>query len=322
MSLKKRTDSEVWWLDITWAGGRLRESTGEYDRKAAQRVHDKRKAALHDTPILKGLKWSDAVMKWARAETRSDSDLLSLVNFSRHFKDRLLSSVTAESIDQALQKFCTTDGTYNRYATRVAAILKMSGSPTKVIRRKDKDAKARDWLTHKQWAKLSAELPPHMLGMATFAVTTGLRQANVLGLEWSRVHLERKLGWVEAADMKGNKAIGIPLSIEAINVLKTVQGQHPEFCFTYRGKPVKEIKTAFMAACLRAGLGESTREGYVGFTWHGLRHTWATWHVQAGTPLEVLQKLGGWSDLRMVMRYAHHSPGFLAQYADNAAMKK
>ena len=54
---------------------------------------------------------------------------------------------------------------------------------------------------------------------------------------------------------------------------------------------------------------------------HGLRHTWATWHVQNGTPLDVLQKLGGWSDLRMVMNYAHHSPRYLAKFANNEGTK-
>ncbi len=89
-----------------------------------------------------------------------------------------------------------------------------------------------------------------MLAMATFAVETGLRQANVLGMQWSRVDLNRKLAWAEGPDMKGEKAIGIPLSTGAINALKSVQGQHPEFCFTFKGHPVKEIKTAFMAACI------------------------------------------------------------------------
>jgi hypothetical protein len=54
------------------------------------------------------------------------------------------------------------------------------------------------------------------------------------------------------------------------------------------------------------------------FRWHDLRHTWASWHVMAGTPLEVLQKLGGWSSLAMVLRYAHLAPDHLAGYADNA----
>ena len=182
--------------------------------------------------------------------------------------------------------------------------------------------KPRDWLTHEQWAKLAKELPPHMLAMATFAVTTGLRQANVLGLVWSRVDLERKLVWVEGMEMKARKAIGVPLSQEAVDVLKTVQGQHPEFCFTYRGKPVSEIKTAFIAACVRAGVGRYVDGKYQGFTWHGLRHTWATWHVQHGTPLEVLQGLGGWADYKMVLRYRHHAPGYLAGFANNSGVKK
>jgi len=37
----------------------------------------------------------------------------------------------------------------------------------------------------------------------------------------------------------------------------------------------------------------------------------------AGTPLEVLQKLGGWAKLEMVMRYAHLAPSFVASYANN-----
>ena len=53
------------------------------------------------------------------------------------------------------------------------------------------------------------------------------------------------------------------------------------------------------------------------FRWHDLRHTWASWHVQSGTPLQVLQELGGWSSYEMVLRYAHLSAGHLADYAEN-----
>lgn len=103
-------------------------------------------------------------------------------------------------------------------------------------------------------------------------------------------------------------------------------GGDAEYVFTYQGRPIKEVKTAWIAACVRAKLGryvvdEHGKSHYEGFKWHGLRHTWATWHVQNGTPLEVLQKLGGWADLRMVMNYAHHSPGYLANFANNTRPK-
>ena len=42
---------------------------------------------------------------------------------------------------------------------------------------------------------------------------------------------------------------------------------------------------------------------------HDLRHTWASWHVQGGTPLFVLQEMGGWASAEMVRRYAHLGTG-------------
>mgnify|MGYP001566834422 CR=1 FL=1 len=45
-------------------------------------------------------------------------------------------------------------------------------------------------------------------------------------------------------------------------------------------------------------------------------HLWASWHVQARTPLHVLQELGGWESVEMVRRYAHLSSEHLAKYVD------
>ncbi|MHB8257291.1 MAG: tyrosine-type recombinase/integrase, partial [Acidiferrobacterales bacterium] len=47
------------------------------------------------------------------------------------------------------------------------------------------------------------------------------------------------------------------------------------------------------------------------------RHTWVSWHVQSGTPLPVLQQLGGWKTLEMVLRYTHLGASHLAEFADN-----
>jgi integrase len=80
---------------------------------------------------------------------------------------------------------------------------------------------------------------------------------------------------------------------------------------THRGGPQAQISTGWKAALKRANIEPE-------FRWHDLRHTWASWHVMSGTPLEVLQRLGGWSSLAMVMRYAHLSPDHLAGFANNA----
>lgn len=80
-------------------------------------------------------------------------------------------------------------------------------------------------------------------------------------------------------------------------------------------KPVTRANNhAWRKALIRADIKE--------FRWHDLRHTWASWHVQNGTPLNVLKELGGWADLTMVMRYAHLSSDHLKEYTGNASVKK
>jgi hypothetical protein len=54
--------------------------------------------------------------------------------------------------------------------------------------------------------------------------------------------------------------------------------------FSYLGKPITQVSTkAWYAPLKRAGIED--------FRWHDLRHTWASWHVQNGTPLCALQEL-------------------------------
>ncbi|KAA0213872.1 MAG: site-specific integrase, partial [Proteobacteria bacterium] len=57
------------------------------------------------------------------------------------------------------------------------------------------------------------------------------------------------------------------------------------------------------------------RAGIEDFRWHDLRHTFATWHRQAGTPTYELQRLGGWKTGAMVERYAHVAPEALQDAA-------
>jgi len=77
---------------------------------------------------------------------------------------------------------------------------------------------------------------------------------------------------------------------------------HPTHVFTYEGKPVVQVNTkAWRNALQRAGIFD--------FRWHDLRHTFATWHREAGTPTHELQRrLGGWKTQSMVERYAHVAP--------------
>src|ERR1019366_752267 len=92
-------------------------------------------------------------------------------------------------------------------------------------------------------------------------------------------------------------------------VIREQLGKHSTHVFSFRGKSVRQVNTkAWRKALVKVGITD--------FRWHDLRHTWASWHVQAGTPLHLLQELGGWECVEMVRKYAHLSSEHLAEYVD------
>ena len=92
--------------------------------------------------------------------------------------------------------------TVNRYLSLVRAILLCARDEWEWI---DKTPKARLFkegpgreraITREQVVALLGELPTHQHDVVVFALATGLRQSNVLGLEWSRVELVAAHAWV------------------------------------------------------------------------------------------------------------------------------
>ncbi len=120
--------------------------------------------------------------------------------------------------------------------------------------------------------------------------------------------MTQAVAWIHADQAKGGKAIPVPLNSEAMTVVRGQIGKHKTVVFTFEGRPILQPNTkAWRKALVRVGIEN--------FRWHDLRHTWASWHVQAGTPLHVLQELGGWETPAMVRRYAHLAPEHLAEHA-------
>lgn|SRR3990167_201966 len=166
------------------------------------------------------------------------------------------------------------------------------------------------WLTHEEAECLINELPEHLKAPVRFSLATGLREANVTHLEWSSIDLGRRVAWVQADHHKNKEPHQIPLNSQAMVVLRNQEGKHKDRVFTYRRKPIGHINNyAWRKALKRAGISN--------FRVHDLRHTWASWHAQNGTPIPVLQKLGGWKTLAMVMRYSHLGDSHISEYAES-----
>jgi integrase len=316
MAIKLR--GTVWWVYFTTPNGeRVRHSAKTGDKAQAQEYHDKLKAELWRQKKLgekPDRKWEEAAVKYLKEKAHKASlheDARHIKFWTEKFKGRGLRTITRDEVASHLDDLDITPATKNRYIATLRGLLYLawrewewiSGCP-KFRLYKGEKTRVR-WITREEADRLIHALSDRLKAPAQFALLTGLRQANVFGLAWNQINLNSGVAFVKAEDAKAGKAIPVPLSPEALAVLRGQIGKDTELVFPVKLPATKEWRKALR----QAGLKD--------FRWHDLRHTWASWHVQAGTPLHVLKELGGWSDLKMVLRYSHLSQQHLAAYAGN-----
>lgn len=325
MALYKRQDSRQWWVRFTTPDGReVRCSAGTDNKKLAQEYEDKLKAERWRISRL-GEKprraWQEAVARFLIEQEDQPSlkdQKLHLRVLDRWLHDKWLDEVTRDLLDEAAKARKAeevSNSTVNRMLEVARAVLRRAAREWEwidrapAIRMLPEPKRRIRWLTKDESDRLLSVLPPHLAEMTRFTLVTGLRERNVTGLAWSQVDLVRKTAWIHPDQAKAKKAIAVPLNADAVAIIRRQIGKHQERVFSYHGRPIDRCNNKGWRAALK-------RSGIENFRWHDLRHTWASWHVQAGTPLHVLQELGGWSTFAMVQRYAHLSSAHLAEHAE------
>lgn len=177
------------------------------------------------------------------------------------------------------------------------------------------------WLEPAEAKRLIDECPEPLKSTVEFALATGLRRSNIVDLKWQQIDLQRKVAWIYPEESKSGRAIGVALNEMAEAVLRRQIGRHHNWVFVHTesvkrndGTTTASVRkmrvdsnTAWRAALKRAGIED--------FRFHDLRHTWASWLIQAGVPLSALQEMGGWESIEMVQRYAHLAPNHLTEHA-------
>ena len=315
---------KTYWLRITTPDGqRVRKSTQTTDRRKAQEYHDKLKAELWRVYKL-GEKprrtWQEAALRWmdeTSHKTDHKHDIEKLRWLDEYLGQCYLDEISRDLIDEIskVKRRTTSPTTVNRYLALIRSILRAARDEWEWLDRipkirlyKEPPGRVR-WLKKEEARRLIDELPDHLAALASFSLATGLRRANATGLTWNRVNLDDRLAWIPKEQSKTKKAISVPLNDAALAIVKSQIGKSDEFVFVYQGNPIKQTSTKAWAAALR-------RAGIEDFRWHDLRHTWASWHVQNGTPLQELMELGAWKTYGTVLKYAHLSTGQLSAAAN------
>ena len=311
---------KFYWVKLKFMGKQIRQSTRQSTRRKAAVYEAGLKQRLDNARLgNSGKTFEDAAVRWLDEHHHKASwsgDRIIIRWLDPHIGRLYLSEITRSKIEELrrLKLQEASRSTVDHYMACLRAILRMACYEWEWIDRipkvpmYPKKTTVPRWITPAEFERLAKELPSHLEAAARFAVTTGLRAGPIRALQWKWVHGDYLL--LPPHVMKNDKPMRLPLSRDARCVLKRQKGQ--EYVFTYRGKPItsKFSTRAWRKAVKRAEL-EPLR-------FHDLRHTWASWHVQNGTPIEVLKELGGWKSLSMVLVYAHLAPSTLAQWVDNA----
>lgn len=299
----RRKGSGNWYIRIK--GIRISAETQVYaDAKA---LEDKlnHEAWLNDKMGIKPPRsWKEAVVKWCKEKSGKvtiNEDIRKFEWLDQHFGSCAdLNAITRERVDSIMQlRGVSVDpskanSTANRYVALISGVLNAAerewewGNRAAKLRRypEPQAGSAGRALTVSEWRLLEKELPTHLRLAATFAVSTGLREAKVFGLKWQMLTETRSLSFSGTGNKTGNS---IPLNTTAARVLlecRSLPVVSPEYVFLYNGKPMKEHgQASWRKAVERAGIGP--------VRWHDLRVTFNSWLAQNGVPEQIQKRLIG-----------------------------
>ncbi|HYS05854.1 MAG TPA: site-specific integrase [Candidatus Dormibacteraeota bacterium] len=241
-----------------------------------------------------------------------------------HFHDRLLHEITPADIQQmilARLKTGVCHATVNRQRAILSSLFRWSVeqgyaivNPVKNVKKFRESAGRTRFLTKDETERLLKACKPHLRELVFAAIYTGGRLSELLKLRWSEVNCERGILTFRRETTKSGKGRTIPLAPELARMLHNLRearrhltdyGWDPDHVFTYVGRPLACVRTAFIHARKKAGL-EDVR-------FHDLRHSFASNFVMNGGDIYRLQRLLGHSSISLTERYSHLSEDFMQQ---------
>jgi integrase len=332
--------SGVWWVRYHDAAGRLRREKAGTEGMAKKLYQKRKTEALQDKKLPETIRRKqvlvsellDAAAEHIKSRYRgqrlgADKKDYRYAALKAALGNRPAEAVTAQEIERALSRLSEDrkwkPASFNRHKAFLSLAWrlgvesgKVQSSPVRLVHRRREDNGRIRWLTADEELKLRAVIEanyPAELPAFELALHTGMRLSEQYGLQWDCVDLERHQITIPRSKHGGIRYI--PLDDTATSALIALRsrgnGSGPvlvtgEAGHGYLvGHALKTPKEWFTAACRKAGVEN--------FSWHCLRHTFASRLVMAGVGLRAVQELMGHKTIAMTCRYAHLSPDHQAE---------
>ncbi len=342
---KNINESVGWWSDgvtqshceallaelrINWKSGQGPQTLKEMrhsnlEKRAAEAAAEE--AARHKNRTLAGFFEAEY---WPKAAlSQSSRGLGSQKGFMRNWlaplADRPLKDISAAELEEKVMRPMLQAGksaSYIRQALTLFSViwnlaaerdLVTGENPVARLKKPRLDNRRDRFLTRREVADLLALLQDRSIkahDLTVLSLFSGLRVGECLALTWADIDFEEGRIFVKDTKNKRNRHAYLTAEIREM-LLRRYQDQ-PKAKPVFTNGNLRSAYTRFLLEFsetvkeLKLNDGISDRRQKVVI--HTLRHTFASWLVQLGTPLYTVSKLMGHSSLRMTERYAHLAP--------------
>ncbi|QQR38413.1 site-specific integrase [Devosia rhizoryzae] len=187
-------------------------------------------------------------------------------------------------------------------------VIHLPARPEPKERWLSKNEAARLLIAARQAPRARSYLPLFIL----IGLHTGARKSSITALRWDQIDLVAGLiDWQPQGRKRTKKRrprIRIPRKL--LGHLRRARLRAPSATYVIHenGSPIFDPKKSFAAACDLAGLSDVSP--------HVLRHTRATWGMQAGAKTWELSGFLGMTEQTLVEIYGHHHPDFQREAAE------
>jgi integrase len=341
MGLYRRKDSPFWWYVV--AGSGVRKSSGvpttgqsvEHERRLRRQAEGiyadaQAKQAEVKAGLVKPAITFRAFAQWYETHIASHHrsylrDKSRLTALTVAFGDHQLATIDAPLVHEWMthRKVGRAPATVNRELDVLKALLHaavptyLDRGPLGSVRRFRVPEQEPRILTPDEEARLLDVADDEARALLVLALDTLLRLSSLVQLKWAQVKpaiivpLNAKVS-LDAVPISSRARVALDaLPRENVYVFATLH-------YHGKGGPTAAKNKAirlFDRLCQQAGLPHGRQAE--GLTFHCLRHTGASRALQAGASVRTVMKLGGWKDLRSVLRYTHVSDRDVQQAAES-----
>jgi len=326
----QRTKRKAWGFTAQINGKQVRRYKAEWTQDDAEAELAKALLKIEpERPKSSRITFGQAVERYLAAKSRKRSaseDRRILGHLKDYFgKDTPLAEITASRISEYKGRRLATvrkigegetvferplaGATVNRALALLRHLLRLAHDEWEVLDalpriRMEREPEGRlRWLTPEEATRLldacRQSRNADLTDLVEFALFTGMRRSEVLGLSWERV--DRARGVVLLDVTKSGRRREVPLNSRADAVLARRGSKSTGAVFG--AQHWDHFRSAWENAVERARLAN--------FHFHDLRHTFASWAVQRGASLQEVKDLLGHHSLAMTLRYGHLAPEHL-----------